>query len=147
MPNRSEEVQDHLVFSVSGKRGEIPLLLQFTLKGFLDLQPCPATGASAGAHWLFHCPAMPTIHTCGTTFGQSVGEVVYALTERPFALCLGYGAKVPALGKDCLLKLVSRLHRLKNRIGMVVLGLLHSRPSSLVRYGSVSWRVPRVETA
>ena len=90
---------------------------------------------------------MTTIHTCSTTFGQSVGEVAYALMESPFALFLGYRAKVPALGKDCLLKLVSRFHRLKNRIGMVVFGLLCSRSSSPVRYGSVSWRVPHVGTA
>ena len=95
--------------------------------------------------WVLHCPTMPTIHTHCATFGQSVGEMVYTFTECPFALCLGYRAKVPALGKDRLLKLVSRFHRLKNRIGMVVLGLLHSQSFSLVRYGSVTWQVPHAD--
>ena len=61
-------------------------------------------GAGVGVRRLFHCPTMPTIHTRCATFWQSVGEVVYTLTECPFALCLGYRAKVLALGKDCLLK-------------------------------------------
>ena len=90
---------------------------------------------------------MPTIHTSSATFWQAVGEVVNTLTECPSALCLGYRAKVPALGKDCLLKLVSRFHRLKNRIVMVVLGLSRSQSFSLVRYGSVTWQVPHADIA
>ena len=90
---------------------------------------------------------MPTIHTSGATFGQSVGEVVYALTECPLALCLGYWAKMLALFQNSLFKFVSRFHRLKNQIVMVVLGLLCSQSFSLVRYGSVSWQVPHADIA
>ena len=90
---------------------------------------------------------MPTIHTSGATFGQLVGKVVYALTECPLALLLGYREKVLALCKYCFLKLVSRFHRLKNRIVMVVLGLLYSQSSSLVRYGSVSLQVLHADIA
>ena len=73
--------------------------------------------------------------------------MVYALTECPLCLCLGYRAKVPALGKDRLLKLVSRFHRLKNQIVMVVLELLRSQSFLLVRYGSVSLQVPHADIA
>ena len=90
---------------------------------------------------------MPTIHTSGATFWQAVGEVVYALTECPLGLYLGYRAKVLALGKDCLLKFVSRFHRLRNQIVTVVLGVLRFRFSSLVRYGSVFWQVPLADIA
>lgn len=90
---------------------------------------------------------MPTIHTSGATFGQSVGEVVYALTECPLALCLGYWAKMLALFQNRLFKFVSWFHRLKNQIVMVVLGLLHSRSFSLVHYGSVTWQVPHADIA
>ena len=45
--SHEEKHTQHLVLSVSGKRGEIPLLLQFTLKGFPDQQPCPTMGAGA----------------------------------------------------------------------------------------------------
>ena len=71
--------------------------------------------------------------------------MVYALTECPLCLCLGYRAKVPALFQNLLFKFVSRFHRLKNQIVMVVLGLLCSRSSSLVRYGSVSLQVPHAD--
>ena len=90
---------------------------------------------------------MPTIHTSGATFWQAVGEVFYTLTECPLALLLGYRAKMLALFQNRLLKFVSRFHRLKNQIVMVVLGLLRSQSFSFVRYGSVSWRVPHVGTA
>ena len=90
---------------------------------------------------------MPTIHTSGTTFWQAVGEVVYALTECPLVLCLGYRAKMLALFQNRLFKFVSRFHRLKNRIVMVVLGLSRSQSSSLVRYGSVTWQVPHADIA
>ena len=94
-----------------------------------------------------HYPTMPTIHTSGTTFWQAVGEVVYALTECPLALLLGYRAKMLALFQNRLFKFVSWFHRLKNQIRMVVLGLLHSQSSSLVRYGSVSLQVPHADIA
>ena len=103
--------------------------------------------AGANVRWFYHCPTMPTIHTSGATFWQAVGEVVYALTESPLTLCLGYRAKILALFQNCLFKFVSRFHRLKNRIVMVVLGLLHSQSSSLVRYGSVSLQVPHADIA
>ena len=136
-----------MVFSASGKYREILLLSYLALKGFLDLQPCPTMGADASVRRLFYCPTMPTIHTRCATFGQSVGEMVYTFTECPFALCLGYRAKVLTLGKDCLLIFVSWSHRLKNQIVTVVFGVLRFRFSSLVRYGSVSWRVLHVGTA
>lgn len=145
--SHEEEHPQHLVFSASGKCREIVLLLQFPLECFLDLQLCPAMRASASFSMFVQCPTMSTVHTSGTTFWQAVGEVVYALTECPLTLCLGYRAKVLALGKDCLLKFVSRFHRLKNQIRMVVLGLLHSQSSLLVRYGSVSWQVPHADIA
>ena len=94
-----------------------------------------------------HYPTMPTIHTSGATFWQAIGEVVYALTECPPTLFLGYRSKVSALFQNCLLKFVSRFHRLKNQIVMVVLGLLRSQSFLLVRYGSVSWQVPHVDIA
>ena len=90
---------------------------------------------------------MPTIHTSGATFWQAVGKVVYALTECPLALCLGYWAKMLALFQNCLFKFVSRFHRLKNQIVMVVLGLLHSQSFLLVHYGSVSLQVPHADIA
>lgn len=90
---------------------------------------------------------MSTVHTSGATFGQTIGKVVDALTECPLGLYLGYRAKVLALGKDCLLKFVSRFHRLKNQIRMVVLGLLHTQSSLPVRYGSLSWQVPHADIA
>ena len=123
------------------------LLLQLALVGFLDLQLCPAMRASASFSLFVHYPAIPTVHTSGTTFWQTVGEVVYALTECPPTLFLGYRSKVSALFQNCLLKFVSRSHRLKNRIGMVVLGLLRSQFSSRVCYGSVSWQVPHADIA
>ena len=94
-----------------------------------------------------HYPTMPTIHTSGATFWQAVGEVVYALTKCPFALCCGYWAKMLALSQNRLFKFVSRFHRLKNQIMMVVLGLLRSQSFSLVRYGSVTWQVPHADIA
>ena len=81
------------------------------------------------------------------TFWQAVGEVVNTLTECPLTLCLGYWAKMFALFQNRLLKFVSRFHRLKNQIMMVVLGLLCSRSFSLVRYGSVTWQVPHADIA
>ena len=89
-----------------------------------------------------HYPTMPTIHTSGATFWQAVGEVFYTLTESPSALCLGYWAKMLAF-----LKFISRFHRLKNQIMMVVLGLLRSQSFLLVRYGSVSLQVPHADIA
>ena len=123
------------------------LLLQLALVGFLDLQLCPTMRASASFSMFVHYPTMPTIHTSGATFWQAVGEVVNTLTECPLALLLGYRAKMLALFQNRLLKFVSRFHRLKNQIVMVVLGLLRSQSFSFVRYGSVSWRVPHVGTA
>ena len=90
---------------------------------------------------------MSTVHTSGTTFWQAVGEVVDALTKCPLALCLGYRAKMLALFQNRLLKFVSRFHRFKNRIVMVVLGLLCSLSFSLVRYGSVTWQVLHADIA
>ena len=94
-----------------------------------------------------HYPTMPTIHTSGATFWQAVGEVVYALTECPLTLLLGYRAKMLALFQNCLLKFVSRFHRLKNQIVMIVLGLLRSQSFLLVYYGSVSLQVPHADIA
>src|SRR3712207_6974896 len=71
--------------------------------------------ASAGFFRFAHHPTMSAVHTSGATFGQSVGEVVYTLSECPLALCLGYRVKVLALDKDCLLKFVSWFHNLKIR--------------------------------
>ena len=136
-----------MVFSASGKYCKVLLLPNLAFKGFLDLQPCPAMGADASVRRLFYCPTMPTIHTSGATFWQAVGEVVYALTECPLTLCLGYRAKMLALFQNRFFKFVSWFHRLKNQIVTVVFGVLRFRFSSLVRYGSVSWRVPHVGTA
>ena len=94
-----------------------------------------------------HYPTMPTIHTSSATFWQAVGEVVYALTKCPRALCLGYWAKMLTLFQNRLFKFVSRFHRLKNQIVMVVLGLLRSQSFLLVRYGSVSLQVPHADIA
>ena len=55
---------------------------------------------------------MPTIHTRCATFGESVGEVVYALTECPLTLLLGYRAKMLALLHYGNFKLISCFHRL-----------------------------------
>ena len=77
--SHEEEHPQHLVFSASGKCREIVLLLQFPLECFLDLQLCPAMRASASFSMFVHYPTMPTIHTSGATFWQTVGEVVYAL--------------------------------------------------------------------
>ena len=74
----------------------------------------PQWGAGASVRRLFYCPTMPTIHTHCATFGQSVGEMVYTFTECPFALCLGYRAKVLTLGKDCLLIFISWFHFLSS---------------------------------
>ena len=144
--NKQEHTQ-YLKLSTSSKYGEILLLLQLALIGFLDLQLCPAMRASTSFSLFVYYPTMPTIHTSGATFWQAVGKVVYALTECPLVLCFGYWAKMLALFQNCLLKFVSRFHSLKNRIVMVVLGLLCSRSFSLVRYGSVSWQVPPADIA
>ena len=133
--------------STSGKYGEILLLLQLAFVGFFDLQLCPAMRASASFSMFVHYPTMPTIHTSGATFWQAVGEVVNTLTECPLTLLLCYRAKILALFQNCLFKFVSRFHRLKNQIVMVVLGLLCSRSFSLVRYGSVTWQVPHADIA
>ena len=93
-----------------------------------------------------HYPTMPTIHTSGATFWQAVGEVFYTLTECPLALLLGYRAKMLALFQNRLFKFVSRFHRLKNQIVMVV-RLLCFQFFSLVRYGSVTWQVPHADIA
>ena len=103
--------------------------------------------ASASFSLFVHYPTMPTIHTSGTTFWQAVGKVVYALTECPPTLCFGYRAKMLVLFQNRFFKFVSWFHRLKNQIVMVVLGLLHSRSFSFVRYGSVSWQVPHADIA
>lgn len=103
--------------------------------------------ASASVGSLFHCPRMTTIHTSGTTFGQSVGEVANAGTERPLTLCLGYRTKALALGKDCLLKLVSRFHRLKNQIVKVAVVCRHSRLSWGAHIASATCQVPLVGIA
>ena len=145
--SHEEEHPQHLVFSASGKCREIVLLLQFPLECFLDLQLCPAMRTSASFSMFVHYPTMPTIHTSGATFWQAVGEVVYALTECPLTLCLGYRAKILALFQNCFFKFVSRFHRLKNQIVMVVLGLLCSLSFLLVRYGSVTWQVPHADIA
>ena len=123
------------------------LLLQLALVGFLDLQLCPTMRASASFSMFVHYPTMPTIHTSGATFWQAVGEVVNTLTECPLTLCLGYRAKMLALFQNRLFKFVSRFHRLKNRIVMVVLGLSRSQSFSLVCYGSVTWQVPHADIA
>ena len=94
-----------------------------------------------------HYPTMPTIHTSSATFWQAVGEVVNTLTECPLTLRLGFRANMLALFQNRLLKFVSRFHRLKNRIVMVVLGLSRSQSFSLVRYGSVTWQVPHADIA
>ena len=133
--------------SASGKYSEILLLLQLALICVLDLQLCPAIRASTSFSMFVHYPTMPTIHTSSATFWQAVGEVVYTLTKCPPALLLGYWAKMLALSQNCFFKFVSRFHRLKNRIVMVVLGLSRSRSFSLVRYGSVSWQVPHADIA
>ena len=112
--HRKKKHSQYLVLSASSKYRKVLLLPNLAFKGFLDLQPCPAMGAGASVRRLLHCPTMPTIHTRCATFWQSVGEVVYTLTECPFALCLGYRAKMLALGKDCLLKLISWFHNLSS---------------------------------
>src|SRR3712207_2830368 len=87
----------------------------------------------------------------GTTL-QEIVQVVEVGKFHPLALqraivVLGISAYI-----DACFAQIHCFHcfcclRVKNRIGIAVLGLLYSRSSSLVRYGSVSWQVPHADIA
>ena len=55
--------------------------------------------------------------------------------------------KTPNLIEAPVVHFCLTTYKLKNRMVMVVLGLLCSQSFSLVRYGSVTWQVPHADIA
>lgn len=103
-----EEHSQYLVLSTSGKYRKVLLLPYLTFKVVRTCNFAPTMRASASVGWVLHCPTIPTIHTRCATFGQSIGEVVYALTRNAHLHCVLLISRSFALGKYCLLKSVSR---------------------------------------